>query len=91
MYGSVLYDGPLLWYFSRKCLSVDCIPMFAFSVFCALAFFPSYAEAYLDPGAGGALLQILLGGAFGALAVLKIYWQSVKEFFRRFTRNKPDA
>ena len=40
-------------------------------------------DAYLDPGSGSMLLQILLGGfaAFGVIA--KLYWHRVASFFRR--------
>ena len=33
---------------------------------------PSYA--YLDPGAGSMLLQLLLGGVAGLVVILKLYW-----------------
>ena len=39
---------------------------------------PSPAYAYLDPGTGGMLLQLLLGGAFGALVVGKLYFSKIK-------------
>ena len=40
----------------------------------------SPAYAYLDPGTGGMLLQLLLGGAFGALVVGKLYFSKFKAF-----------
>ncbi len=40
-------------------------------------------EAYLDPGSGSMLLQILLGG-FAAIGVIgKLYWHRVTSLFRR--------
>ncbi len=39
------------------------------------------ARAYLDPGTGSMLLQLLLGGVAGVLVVGKLYWSRVKEFF----------
>lgn len=39
------------------------------------------AHAYLDPGTGSMLLQLLLGGVAGALVVGKLYWSRMKEFF----------
>ncbi len=39
------------------------------------------AHAYLDPGTGSMLLQLLLGGVAGALVVGKLYWHRVKDFF----------
>ena len=39
------------------------------------------AYAYLDPGTGSMLLQIILGGAAGVLLVLKLYWHRLKRYF----------
>lgn len=41
------------------------------------------ARAYLDPGTGSMVLQLLLGGAAGAIVVVKLYWQKVKKIFGR--------
>ncbi len=41
----------------------------------------SPAHAYLDPGTGSMLLQLILGGVAGALVVGKLYWQRVKDIF----------
>ncbi len=41
------------------------------------------AHAYLDPGTGSMLLQLLLGGVAGALVVGKLYWHRIKVFFGR--------
>lgn len=39
------------------------------------------ALAYLDPGTGSMLLQLLLGGVAGAMVVGKLYWQRIKDLF----------
>ncbi len=39
------------------------------------------AYAYLDPGTGSMVLQIILGGVAGALVVLKLYWHKLKTAF----------
>ena len=44
------------------------------------------AHAYLDPGTGGMLLQLLLGGFAAALVVLRLYWHSFKAWL---SGNKP--
>lgn len=50
---------------------------------------PSYA--YLDPGSGSYLLQILLAGLLAASFMLKSFWQKLRAFFSRFfNRKKPD-
>lgn len=40
--------------------------------------FPQDALAYVDPGSGSILLQLILGGVAGALVVVKMYWQKLK-------------
>lgn len=45
--------------------------------------FSSPAHAYIDPGTGGMLLQLLLGGVAGALVIVKLYWYRIKEGFQR--------
>ena len=41
------------------------------------------AQAYLDPGAGGMLLQVLLGGTAAAGVMLKLCWHRLTLLFRR--------
>jgi len=43
--------------------------------------FPARVFAYIDPGTGSYLLQILLAGLFGGLLFLRIFWKKVKAFF----------
>ena len=40
-------------------------------------------EAYLDPGAGSMLLQVLLGGVAAVGVVVKLFWHSLSAPFRR--------
>ena len=37
------------------------------------------AHAYLDPGSGSMLLQLLLGGIAGLAVVFKLYWAQFKD------------
>lgn len=39
------------------------------------------AYAYLDPGTGAIVVQLLLGGVAGFMVIVKLYWQRVKGFF----------
>lgn len=39
--------------------------------------------AYMDPGSGSLLLQLVLGGLAGAAVALKLFWSRIKEFFGR--------
>ena len=41
------------------------------------------AEAYLDPGAGSMLLQVLLGGIAAAGVFAKLFWHRITAPFRR--------
>ncbi|HEY8370223.1 MAG TPA: hypothetical protein VIM86_13010 [Thermodesulfobacteriota bacterium] len=36
------------------------------------------AHAYLDPGSGSMLLQLVLGGVAGFVVLVKLYWQKLK-------------
>ena len=40
----------------------------------------SPAQAYLDPGTGTMILQIILGGVAGILVAGKLYWARLKGF-----------
>lgn len=48
-----------------------------------VATFSTPAHAYIDPGTGGMLLQLLLGGFAGAAVIIKLYWYRIKEGFQR--------
>ncbi len=51
------------------------------------------SAAYLDPGTGSFLLQMLMGGVAGGLVLIKLYWGIIKGWFspRAAGRNpKPD-
>lgn len=47
------------------------------------------AHAYVDPGTGSMLLQLLLGGVAGALVVVKLHWVKIKNFFVRKPASDP--
>ncbi|OGP07777.1 MAG: hypothetical protein A2048_03385 [Deltaproteobacteria bacterium GWA2_45_12] len=44
---------------------------------------PSTAHAYLDPGTGSMILQIVVGSVLAAVYTVKVYWQKIKAFFRK--------
>jgi hypothetical protein len=46
--------------------------------------------SYLDPGAGGMILQALAGGIAGLAVVAKLYWRRAKRVLR-FGRHDPAA
>ena len=45
-----------------------------------LIYFPlSNAHAYIDGGSGSLMLQLLFGGVAGGVAIIKLYWNQIKE------------
>lgn len=45
-------------------------------------------DAYLDPGSGSMLVQLLLGGVAGAAVIVKLGWQRFRDMFRSSSSNK---
>ena len=65
--------------------------LLAFIVLSVL-FVPTDASAYIDPGTGSYILQIIAAGILGGLFAIKMFWFQVKDFFRRlFSRSKDQA
>jgi hypothetical protein len=48
----------------------------------------SPAWAYLDPGTGSMMLQLMLGGVAGVLVVGKLYLKRATDFFRHLGRRR---
>jgi len=47
-------------------------------------------SAYIDPGAGSLIIQMLIASFVGGLYLLKVYWAKVKGFFGRLFRKRND-
>ncbi len=47
-------------------------------------------QAYLDPGSGSFLIQLLIAGLVGAGFIVKVYWKKIKGFFSRNVAKKED-
>jgi hypothetical protein len=45
--------------------------------------FAAPAHAYLDPGSGSMLVQVLVAGVAGAAFILRLYWQKFLGLFKR--------
>lgn len=62
----------------------------AFGIFILtfLTLIPAPAYAYLDPGTGGMLLQIIIGAIAGVGVALKMYWHRINAFFGSFRKDK---
>ncbi len=42
---------------------------------------PSSAHAYLDPGSGSLILQMLIAFIVGSIFMVKLYWGRIRTFF----------
>ena len=50
---------------------------------------PNIVEAYLDPGTGSIIIQVVIGVAVGGLVTVKIFWSRIKTFLKSlFSRGK---
>ena len=47
------------------------------------------AYAYLDPGTGSYVLQILIASLLGAAFAIKIFWQKILAFVKNIFSKKP--
>lgn len=52
-------------------------------VICSIVTSATPAYAYLDPGSGSLLLQLLAGAAFGAAAAVGIFFRRIRSFCGR--------
>ena len=61
-----------------------------FALFCLV--FPHKAYAYLDPGTGSLILQLIIAFLLGASFAIKVYWRKIKTFFtNRFSKKPRDG
>lgn len=67
--------------------------LFFFSLFCVL--FANPAQAYIDPGTGSFLLQIMVGTVLSGVVALKLFWNELKLKMRRLVKlksgHRPDS
>ncbi len=49
------------------------------------AIIPGKVHAYLDPGTGSQLFQVLLALFVGAAFTVKVYWKRIIDYFRTLT------
>jgi hypothetical protein len=63
--------------FPKRLLTICMILLFVSFVF------PSHTYAYLDPGTGSYIFQLIIAGIVGAAFLVKIYWKKIKAFFTR--------
>lgn len=73
-----------------KCLKTGLIFLLVLIFLC-----PSRSYAYLDPGSGSYLLQLIIAGLLAASFTVKSFWRNIKGFvaglFSRPKKDKKDA
>ncbi len=52
---------------------------------------PQPAYAYLDPGTGSYVLQLMLGALVGMLFAVKIFWRNIRTFVGNFLSREKRA
>lgn len=65
------------------------VKLLLFVLILDLLIFPKDAHAYLDPGTGSMLIQVLIGGVLGSLYFIKLYWKKISSFVKeKLNKNK---
>ncbi|MFO7674732.1 MAG: hypothetical protein R6X12_00225 [bacterium] len=60
-------------------------------LFGTLFLFPGQARAYLDPGTGSFIVQMLVGAVLGGLVAIGVFWKRFAAWLRRaFARGGKD-
>lgn len=60
-----------------------------FLLIVAIFSFPGPVHAYIDPGAGSYLIQILIGTALGGAYLVKNFWKNIIAFVKNLFKKKP--
>jgi len=59
------------------------------SLFSIACLFPTKTYAYLDPGTGSYIFQLVIASFLGGLFVIKLSWHKIKTFLKNFfSQNK---
>ena len=60
--------------FLKRLLKICFLVMFLYLAF------PSFAYAYLDPGTGSYIFQLIIAGMVGLFFAIKVYWRRIRSF-----------
>ena len=53
--------------------------------------FPEAFDAYLDPGTGSIIFQVIIATLVGGLFAVKLFWNKISSFFKKlFSRGEKD-
>ena len=59
-----------------------------FLIFITLISLTPNSFAYLDPGTGSIILQAILGFVAASIATITLYWNKLKNFFKKILSKK---
>jgi hypothetical protein len=59
--------------------------------FCAYWLVLPQANAYIDPGSGSYIFQLVIGAVLGAGVALRVFWGRIKAFFSRNKSSRPPS
>lgn len=66
------------------------LPLGVFALLIAMTcLFPKPAHAYMDPGTGSYILQLLIAALLGVSFAIKMFWLRIKGFFANLVSRKP--
>jgi hypothetical protein len=54
-----------------------------FFVVSVIFVFPETSHAYLDPGTGSFVFQMIIAGVVGGLFAIKTFWRKIVSFFKK--------
>ena len=59
-------------------------------IFCLFYFllFPHFIYAYIDPGTGSYIIQLLIAAFIGLSLGVKIFWKKIRAFFVNIFQNR---
>lgn len=60
-------------------------------IFLALFLFPRSVHAYVDPGTGSYVIQLIMAFFLGGVFAIKLYWKKIKSFLAKFLSRKGDT
>lgn len=58
----------------------------AFLTVCLYSMVISPAAAYIDPGSGSLVFQVVVGAAMAVSLGVKVFWRRITTFFARFRK-----
>jgi hypothetical protein len=62
----------------------------AFALLTAFSYlFPRQAHAYMDPGTGSYILQLVIAALLGVSFAIKMFWLRIKTFLANLISKKP--